>query len=93
MWHDRIHGDSPLQIHGLLRGLGLLLDVPPDGVAAIPFTDIEAQRATTYEVGTRGRRPDVTWDVAAYRAEIDNELEPRSAWRLRSLSLSSERRL
>jgi hypothetical protein len=26
-------------------------------------------------------------------AEIDNELEPRSAWRLRSLSLSSERRL
>jgi iron complex outermembrane receptor protein len=44
-------------------------------VASIPFTDIEAQRATTYEVGTRGRRPDFTWDIAAYRAEINNELQ------------------
>ncbi len=44
-------------------------------VAAIPFTDIKAQRATTYEIGTRGRRPDVTWDLAAYRMEISNELQ------------------
>ncbi|WP_439542788.1 TonB-dependent receptor family protein [Hyphomicrobium sp.] len=40
----------------------------------IPFTDIRAQRATTYEIGTRGARPNFTWDLAAYRAEIDNEL-------------------
>ena len=26
------------------------------------------------EIGTRGRRPDYTWDLAVYRAEIDNEL-------------------
>ncbi|ARP98901.1 TonB-dependent receptor family protein [Pseudorhodoplanes sinuspersici] len=41
---------------------------------AIPFTQIQAQRATTYEIGTRGRRPYVTWDIALYRAEIQNEL-------------------
>jgi iron complex outermembrane recepter protein len=42
--------------------------------AEIIFTDIKAQRATTYEIGTRGRRPDFTWDLALYRMEIDNEL-------------------
>jgi len=44
-------------------------------VPAIPFTDIKPQRATTYEIGTRGRRPDFTWDLALYRMEIDNELQ------------------
>ena len=34
------------------------------------------RRATTYEIGTRGRRPDYTWDLAALpHAEIDNELQ------------------
>ncbi|MDC7785667.1 TonB-dependent receptor [Rhodoplanes sp. TEM] len=41
---------------------------------SIPFYDIRPQRATTFEIGTRGRRPDVTWDVALYRAEITDEL-------------------
>jgi iron complex outermembrane receptor protein len=41
----------------------------------IKFTDIKAQRATTYEIGTRGVREDYTWDVTAYRAEIKNELQ------------------
>jgi iron complex outermembrane recepter protein len=40
----------------------------------IPFTSIKAQTATTYEIGTRGRRPDYAWDVALYRADIKNEL-------------------
>lgn len=38
-------------------------------------TDINAQTATTYELGTRGRRPDLTWDVSLYRADIRNELQ------------------
>jgi iron complex outermembrane receptor protein len=42
--------------------------------ASLTFVDIKAQRATTYEIGTRGRRPDYTWDLALYRMEIDNEL-------------------
>lgn len=36
---------------------------------------LEARTATTYEVGTRGRRTDVTWDLALYRSEIRNELQ------------------
>jgi len=44
------------------------------GLPTIPFTDIKAQRATTYEIGTRGEREDLTWDLTAYRAEIDDEL-------------------
>jgi iron complex outermembrane receptor protein len=44
------------------------------GASAIPFFDIKAQTATTYEIGSRGRRPDYTWDVAIYRAELHNEL-------------------
>ncbi|MFZ5734276.1 MAG: TonB-dependent receptor family protein [Pseudomonadota bacterium] len=42
---------------------------------AIPFTSIRPQRATTYEIGTRGRRPDLTWELIAYRAEIKDELQ------------------
>ncbi|WP_245296971.1 MULTISPECIES: TonB-dependent receptor [Rhodomicrobium] len=34
----------------------------------------ELQTATTYEIGTRGRRPDYSWDVALYRANLDHEL-------------------
>lgn len=37
------------------------------------LSNLRPQRATTYEIGTRGRRPNVTWDVAFYRANIDNE--------------------
>lgn len=36
---------------------------------------IDAQRATTFEAGTRGNRADLTWDVAVYRANIRNELQ------------------
>lgn len=44
------------------------------GIPFIPFTIIRPQRATTYEIGTRGRRPDLTWDLSLYRAEIKDEL-------------------
>lgn len=42
---------------------------------SIPFTSIRPQRATTYEIGTRGRRPDLTWELTGYRAEISDELQ------------------
>ena len=38
-------------------------------------SNLAAQTATTYEIGTRGRRSDLTWDVAVYRARIRNELQ------------------
>jgi iron complex outermembrane receptor protein len=43
--------------------------------ATAALSSIEPQTATTYEAGTRGRLPDVTWDIAIYRAEIHNELQ------------------
>lgn len=42
---------------------------------ALPFYLIRPQTATTYEIGTRGRRPDLTWELVGYRANIKNELE------------------
>jgi iron complex outermembrane receptor protein len=42
------------------------------GVAG--FVPLKPQDAWTAEVGTRGRRGPLTWDLAAYRAEIDGEL-------------------
>jgi iron complex outermembrane receptor protein len=41
----------------------------------IRFTDLQAQTATTYEIGTRGRRSDYTWDLSLYHADIRNELQ------------------
>jgi iron complex outermembrane receptor protein len=41
----------------------------------IPFYLIRPQTATTYEIGTRGRRPDLTWELTGYRANIKNELQ------------------
>lgn len=42
---------------------------------AIPFNLIRPQKATTYEIGTRGRRPDLTWELTGYRANIRDELQ------------------
>ncbi len=38
-------------------------------------TTLQAQTATTYEIGTRGHRGDVNWDVSIYRANVRNELQ------------------
>ncbi len=42
--------------------------------------DTKAQRATTYELGTRGQTRDFTWDLAVYRANIDDELQCLNAF-------------
>lgn len=44
------------------------------GIPTIPFTSIRPQRATTYEIGTRGNRPDLRWELVGYRTEIRDEL-------------------
>ncbi|CAL1692411.1 Fe(3+)-pyochelin receptor [Brevundimonas subvibrioides] len=38
------------------------------------FADIKAQEAWTYEAGVRGRTAQFSWDIAVYRAELENEL-------------------
>jgi iron complex outermembrane receptor protein len=51
---------------------------PPNFSALSPtaagFTALEPQEAWTGEIGARGRSGAFTWDVALYRAELDNEL-------------------
>lgn len=41
---------------------------------ATGFQPIEAQEAWTWEAGVRGRNARFSWDVAVYRAELENEL-------------------
>ncbi|WP_426025149.1 TonB-dependent receptor family protein [Brevundimonas sp. TSRC1-1] len=51
---------------------------PPNFSALSPtaggYQPLVPQEAVTWEVGTRGRRGPVTWDVTAYRANLDHEL-------------------
>ena len=39
------------------------------------LSETEAQEATTLEIGTRGSRPGLTWDIALYRAHLKNEFQ------------------
>lgn len=48
---------------------GALVQAPLVG-----FTPLEVQDAWTAEIGTRGRRGALAWDVTAYRSEIDGEI-------------------
>ena len=50
-------------------------EVPSYDANVIANPDLEAQRATTYEIGTRGRRGSIGWDVSLYRSEIRDELQ------------------
>ncbi|MFH1339765.1 MAG: TonB-dependent receptor [Pseudomonadota bacterium] len=45
------------------------------GTAVIAFTSIRPQTATTFEIGTRMKRADYAWEIAAYRANIRDELQ------------------
>ncbi|QRG05410.1 TonB-dependent receptor [Xanthobacter dioxanivorans] len=39
------------------------------------LSNLKAQIATTYEIGSRGRGEDFTWDVSLYRSNVQNELQ------------------
>lgn len=38
-------------------------------------SNVNAQTGTTYEIGTRGRKPDFTWDISLYRTQLRNEFQ------------------
>ncbi len=38
-------------------------------------SNVDAQTATTYEIGTRGRTPRFVWDLSLYRANLRDELQ------------------
>lgn len=53
-------------------------EAPSFGENALGNTSLfnaKLQQATTYEVGTRGRTRNFTWDVSLYRSLVDNELQ------------------
>ncbi|OYU48197.1 MAG: TonB-dependent receptor [Rhizobiales bacterium PAR1] len=45
------------------------------GMLVANFTSLKVQRATTFEIGTRGREEDYTWDVTAYHSRLNNEFQ------------------
>ncbi len=55
-----------------LPGLGELSQAPAGGAPG--FVDVDAQRAWTAEIGTRGRWAMLQWDVSLYRADIRGEM-------------------
>ncbi|MBO9602753.1 MAG: TonB-dependent receptor [Novosphingobium sp.] len=50
-------------------------EIPSYDANVVTSPNLKAQRATTYEFGTRGHRGAVGWDVSFYRSEIRNELQ------------------
>lgn len=50
-------------------------EVPSYDANVTATPDLKAQRATTYEIGTRGHRGAIGWDVSFYRSEVRNELQ------------------
>lgn len=61
----------------LFANVSRSVEIPSFGEnKAIGSTDFNAraQRATTFEIGTRGRTEDFNWELALYRSNIDNEL-------------------
>lgn len=51
-------------------------EVPSFGQGVlVDFNTLRPQRATTYEIGTRGKRPDFTWDLSVYRSHLTDEIQ------------------
>lgn len=49
-------------------------DLVQQNTLSTTFVPLQAQRAWTYEAGTRGRIDRIAWDVTLYRSEIRDEL-------------------
>ncbi|RZK96928.1 MAG: TonB-dependent receptor, partial [Methylobacterium sp.] len=49
-------------------------DLVQTNILRTTFVPLQAQRAWTYEAGSRGRIDRLTWDVTLYRADIRDEL-------------------
>jgi len=67
--------DRTWQVYGNISRSAEVPSFGENSFASASAFDAKMQTAITYEVGTRGRRPDYAWDFAAYRMDIDNELQ------------------
>jgi iron complex outermembrane receptor protein len=67
--------DRAWQVYGNISRSAEVPSFGENSFASASAFDAKMQTALTYEIGTRGRRPDYAWDLAAYRMDIDNELQ------------------
>jgi iron complex outermembrane receptor protein len=67
--------DKTWQVYANVSRSGEAPSFDDGSTSNVDFTKLKAQTATTYEIGTRGRRPDYTWDLSLYHADIRNELQ------------------
>lgn len=53
---------------------------------------LQAQRATSYELGTRGQHANIEWDIAAYRTQLSNEFQCTSVpWNICDSTINIDR--
>lgn len=67
-----------------------------DLISLVPqggFSRLDAQRATTVELGTRGQAGDVRWDLAFYRAWLRDEIQLFTLANGQSYALNADRTL
>jgi len=67
--------DPTWQVYGNVSRSAEVPSFDVNTFAAPASTNVNAQTGTTFEIGTRGRRPDFTWDLALYRTNLRNELQ------------------
>lgn len=67
--------DSTWQVFGNISRSAEVPTFDVNTFATPVSSTVNAQTATTYEIGTRGRKPDLTWDISLYRSNIRNELQ------------------
>jgi iron complex outermembrane receptor protein len=67
--------DRTWQVYGNISRSAEVPSFGENSFASASSFDAKLQTATTYEIGTRGRRPEYSWDLAAYRMDIEHELQ------------------
>jgi iron complex outermembrane receptor protein len=76
MWSPRVgilwEAAAGTQVFGNVSRSG---EVPSYDANVITAVGLRQQRATTYEIGTRGHSGGLGWDVSLYRSEIRDELQ------------------
>ncbi|MBS0251444.1 MAG: TonB-dependent receptor, partial [Proteobacteria bacterium] len=67
--------DASWQVFGNISRSAEVPTFDANTFATPASSNLNAQTATTYEIGTRGRTSDMKWDVSLYRADIRDELQ------------------
>lgn len=83
LWISASHSFEPPTHNDLLATVGgtpfsgpgrPVPPMPSSSAPAFSTADLKAQEADTIEIGWRGRRGDLAWDVTAYQSWVSNEI-------------------